>query len=308
MTKHFQSEQHPDTDHISAFVDHALPAHEREEMLAHLAGCADCRETVALSLPTIESVPAAVKKTKSWLWDFRLLLPAGAAALAIVLLYVHHAMNTQREGVRRAPEIALEQPAAPAKDQKSSPSGVGGGAGSTTFAGRVSEAPRGTPPSRAAVAPKEQSTAAGNGLAVGDERRVDALRLPDGAMPISTVTRGRQVLAIDDRNELFLSKDGGKTWESVQVPWKGRAVKAELASYPIPAASGWVRTGANSGVQNEKSNTSDAVKFRAQKSLREELKGSYKAPVNGNSDAPSAAPVPTLTAPPPASPSALQGT
>jgi hypothetical protein len=44
---------HPDADQLSAFLEQALPAHEREEVLAHLALCGDCRATVAFALPPI---------------------------------------------------------------------------------------------------------------------------------------------------------------------------------------------------------------------------------------------------------------
>lgn len=316
MSKHLQSGQHPDADQISAFLDHALPAHEREEMLVHLAECTDCRETVALSLPAIESSPTAVKKTKPWFWDLRLLLPAGAAALAVVLLYVNHATNSQREDVRRGPDIGLERQSAAAEDRTVSPGGAGGGAGSTSFAGRVLEAPRKTPSARVAAPPKERAAAEANGLALDEAPKVVALHLPDGRIPISTVTRGLQVLAIDDRNQLFLSNDRGVSWLAVRVPWRGRAVRAELASFPVPAVprqlavtgvGGGFGAGVGGGAGATPMNPSDAARLEKQKDLRQELKGSYKAAANGNSDSPSATPVPALTAPAPSAPSALQG-
>ena len=45
--------QHPDADQLTAFVEHALPPHEREQTLAHLATCEHCRAVVALSLPPL---------------------------------------------------------------------------------------------------------------------------------------------------------------------------------------------------------------------------------------------------------------
>ena len=57
MSDLIQLGQHPDADQLNAFVEHALPAHEREQTLAHLAGCAECREIVALSLPPLEEAP-----------------------------------------------------------------------------------------------------------------------------------------------------------------------------------------------------------------------------------------------------------
>ena len=37
MSEALQFGQHPDADQISAFVEQALPAHEREQMLGHMA-------------------------------------------------------------------------------------------------------------------------------------------------------------------------------------------------------------------------------------------------------------------------------
>lgn len=315
MSKHLQSGQHPDADQISAFVDHALPAHEREEILVHLAECTDCRETVALSLPSIESSPAAVKRTRSWFWDFRFLLPAGAVALAIVLLYVHYGTNS-RTDVRQGPDIALERRAAPAEERTVSPGGTGGGAGATSSPGRVLEAPSKTPSARVAAPPKERGATEANGLALDEAPKVVTLHLPDGRIPISTVTRGLQVLAIDDRNQLFLSNDRGASWLAVQVPWRGRAVRAELASFPVPAtprqqaAGAGVSSGAGvGGGAGATSMDSDAARFKKQKELRQELKGSYETPANGRSDTPSTAPAPAaLTEPAPGSPLSSEGT
>jgi hypothetical protein len=315
MNKHLQSGQHPDADQISAFVDHALPAHEREEMLAHLAECADCRETVALSLPVIENAPTtAVKKRRSWFWGTRLLWPAAAVSLAVLLLYIHHATNSQKGGP--GPEVALEQPATPAKDENVPVGAGGGGAGSSSLTGRKTGTSGKTPQARAAASLNEQGAVAGNRLAVGTTRRVAELHLPGGAVAISTVIRGRQVLAIDDRNEVFLSHDDGASWIAVQVPWKARAVKAELVSYPVPAApresaaGGIPRTRENTAANAESVNSSDAAQFAAQKSLHQELKGSYRAPTNGSGaalTAPATVP-PALTAPTPSASAASQGT
>ena len=46
---------HPDPDQLSAFAEQALPAHEYQETLAHLATCPHCRAIVTLALPTVEA-------------------------------------------------------------------------------------------------------------------------------------------------------------------------------------------------------------------------------------------------------------
>jgi len=93
MSEPLQFDYHPDADQICAFVEHALPAHEREQMLDHLAGCTECRAVVALSLPELvepEGAPAAAS-FKPWWLRWRLAWPAGVATAAIVLtvFYIH---------------------------------------------------------------------------------------------------------------------------------------------------------------------------------------------------------------------------
>jgi Putative zinc-finger len=99
-----RTQGHPDADQLTAFVEQALAAHEREDVLAHLAVCGDCRELVALSLPALEpvAVPNAEvsgapayeeeKKKKSWLSIPLLSWPnlrwAGLAAGVVVVASV----------------------------------------------------------------------------------------------------------------------------------------------------------------------------------------------------------------------------
>jgi hypothetical protein len=47
---------HPDADLLTALAEHSLAARERDQVLEHLARCADCREVVALALPATEAV------------------------------------------------------------------------------------------------------------------------------------------------------------------------------------------------------------------------------------------------------------
>ena len=102
---------HPDADQLSAFVEHALPAHERNDVLAHLAGCRDCRETVAMALPPVEvfertavaaaavmaaaPVRVAAPRRRAWFTRWTVLLPAAAAvaALGLFVAYVSRVPN-----------------------------------------------------------------------------------------------------------------------------------------------------------------------------------------------------------------------
>ena len=118
MSEFLQSGQHLDADQISAFVESALPAHEREEMLAHLAVCADCREVVALTLPEMgEAVaPEVVIERKRWFWNWRFAwAPAlAAASFVVIVVLIHKAGETQKEA-GGSNQVALEReaPAAP---------------------------------------------------------------------------------------------------------------------------------------------------------------------------------------------------
>ena len=83
---------HPDADLLTAFAEQALPARERDQVLAHLARCADCREIAALAgaavaEPELVAAPKQVdhKPSRSF-WSLRPLRWTAAAAAAAVVL------------------------------------------------------------------------------------------------------------------------------------------------------------------------------------------------------------------------------
>lgn len=92
MTQLLQSGQHPDADQLNAFVEHALPFHEQQEMLAHLGVCPKCREIAHLAQPMVaeESVtavrPVAARRL---FFGWKLALPAGLTVALLVALSVH---------------------------------------------------------------------------------------------------------------------------------------------------------------------------------------------------------------------------
>lgn len=115
MSDVFQSGQHPDADQLSAFVEQALPAHEREATLAHLAVCSDCREIVALSLPARQIAKPAEKPVRqTWFhgWNIGWSAAAVVAAVALVIAYVHHANLAGNRSVQHV-EIAIAPPPEP---------------------------------------------------------------------------------------------------------------------------------------------------------------------------------------------------
>jgi Photosynthesis system II assembly factor YCF48/Putative zinc-finger len=110
--------EHPDANLLAAFTENRLHGREREELFAHLAECADCRQIVALS-----SEPVTVVKPRAifpvWRWA------AAAAAAAFVLTGAWGLrfilLNTENPG----PPIAITRrieplPAPPATESQAS--------------------------------------------------------------------------------------------------------------------------------------------------------------------------------------------
>ena len=144
---------HPDADLLTAFAEQALPDRERDQVLAHLARCADCREVAALAGAAVaepELVAAAavgrpaVRRTGGF-WSLRPLRWTAAAATAAVVLsavWLNHKEVTRQELPARTetnPAIMQTQneqtpvpgsqgkkeeaavPSAPASDKESAP-------------------------------------------------------------------------------------------------------------------------------------------------------------------------------------------
>jgi photosynthesis system II assembly factor YCF48-like protein/putative zinc finger protein len=80
------NQAHPDTNLLAAFAEQTLLEREREAISAHLAQCAECRESLALATaaqPVAESAPAAPRR--HWFLEWRW---AGAAAAACCVIAV----------------------------------------------------------------------------------------------------------------------------------------------------------------------------------------------------------------------------
>lgn len=85
-------EAHPDANLLAAFAENSLREAERSQVLEHLAGCADCRGVVAVSLPEFEMadvMPAvamlAAPKAASFRFQPRMLLRWGALAACVIV-------------------------------------------------------------------------------------------------------------------------------------------------------------------------------------------------------------------------------
>lgn len=76
--------------------------------------------------------------------------------------------------------------------------------------------------------------ASANNLALNESKNIVAEHpLPSRLPALSTVSTAYQILALDTRNSLFLSDDGGQHWKTVSPQWHGRAVKVDLAPSSI---------------------------------------------------------------------------
>jgi hypothetical protein len=129
MSELIQSGQHPDADQLSAFVEQALPPHEREQTLAHLAVCGDCRAIVALSLPPMDESPAPRPEParRPWFAGWNLAWPtATLAALAAVSFFVIHLRNgaAGKGGTTTAAQVATAHPPQPLPVQNVPPVSV----------------------------------------------------------------------------------------------------------------------------------------------------------------------------------------
>jgi hypothetical protein len=94
------SDPHPAAELLAAFAEQLLPQAERELVLHHLAGCADCRQVIALALPEDPEVNLAANyapRGKTWLrlpvlrWGF-----ATAGILALTLAGVFEYRQHQK--------------------------------------------------------------------------------------------------------------------------------------------------------------------------------------------------------------------
>jgi hypothetical protein len=113
MSELLQSGHHPDADQLSAFIERTLPPHEREQTLAHLAICPDCREIVALSLPPVDE-PLPQPAPEPWFFGWNMAWPAiaAAAALVLVIVFVRNTATTRKNaGVHI--QVAASNPPAP---------------------------------------------------------------------------------------------------------------------------------------------------------------------------------------------------
>jgi hypothetical protein len=77
---------HPEADVLAAFAENTLLKRERATVIAHLADCADCRESLALAFPADAEESAALPKARAaWRWSPVWSWAASMAGICIVV-------------------------------------------------------------------------------------------------------------------------------------------------------------------------------------------------------------------------------
>lgn len=114
MTDTSQTGMHLDADQLAAFGENALPPHERELCLAHLASCARCREIAFLAQdPESQTATAPLAKPAlPRIMSFNIWALAGIAFACFIVMTI--AIHKRRGGEPAAPsQIAVNTPAPP---------------------------------------------------------------------------------------------------------------------------------------------------------------------------------------------------
>jgi Carboxypeptidase regulatory-like domain/Putative zinc-finger len=255
MSELLQGGQHPDNDQLNAFVEHSLPAHEQEQMLAHLATCPACRQIVALAMPPLEEVPvvAPAQVRRSALRLVWVAVPA-LAALIVLAVFLRRP-DTPAHTTTGSPQLAEARPPAPPPAPAApepEPAASGAPAAHRHQIPRPATPKQEAAPTDRLMAGPPASGAPGGvmggilgGIGTGPSSPQAAPApaingrasffqvahlLPSHLAIVSMASHGNERVAIDANHQLFFSDDNGKQWKAVAVPWKGHAVRVALAS------------------------------------------------------------------------------
>jgi hypothetical protein len=100
---------HPDPDLITAFVENALPTRDRNQILAHLSDCADCREIISFSLPEHSAAVSRTVRSAGSLWlSFPVLRWGALAACAVIVgaaVMLRHESPKSQEIAAQPPQV-----------------------------------------------------------------------------------------------------------------------------------------------------------------------------------------------------------
>ena len=117
---------HPGADLLTAFAEQSLGDSERTRVMDHLAGCGDCREVVALSLPATEAVTVSRSTSgarAAWLsWPvLRWGVVTAGIALVTSVGILRYSQRTEHNAALVGSAVRQEEKVASVKDQPSAP-------------------------------------------------------------------------------------------------------------------------------------------------------------------------------------------
>lgn len=200
---------HPGADLLTAFVERALTERECTAVLTHLAGCADCREVVALTQPPATTTVAVIlPKPSRSLFLLRWGALAACAVLAISAAVLHKRQPAETALLAKN-QIPVPVSAQPMSEQKSGPAAdskaaFGSANESETSTGEANKGNADMPPATAAPLAKGQETQALSAIA----RRYDAKTVLgiESKPRRETESRSRAPVRLKD-NASFVGKD-----------------------------------------------------------------------------------------------------
>ncbi len=136
---------HPDPDQLTAYLEHKLPARERQAVMEHLTTCRDCRAAVALVLPDTASIRAAAERGQGqrsfWAWPgLRLAAPIAAIVVIGAAVIISSPKYLSRT-TPQATKVETRASVPPAEEQANAPqpsagNGVKGGNASDRLAAK----------------------------------------------------------------------------------------------------------------------------------------------------------------------------
>jgi hypothetical protein len=240
---------HPDADLLTAFAEQSLVKSERTSVIEHLARCGDCREIVALALPSPEAVALPIRVTSPrsrWLswpvlrWG---VVAAGVALASVGVLQYRRSQQPalvstltvpEKSPIAAAPSPAPVQPARTASEASSAttetkhemrgalphPEPQAGSAGETGEGSGDDMAPRIASPLPAVDAKRIPSTTS------------EAVEVQSAAAPVATGEEG-QAQAHLSQNQIAVQ---GRSFTKLDAVAKAKApVPAQSTSAPAPA-------------------------------------------------------------------------
>jgi len=173
-----QPGMHPDADRMSTFMEGSATAQEREEMLAHLAECGECRRVVFLMQEAEQPRLPHAETANARGWMGRWLMPAGLAGAALAcglatLVYVRTHRGTG-EMVGQNAQVHSPAPVAPDLSKSEAPAGTGGQETAPKPENRASKRARGAGEAAQAAGGSGGAASGVSGVSVGNGAKVEA--------------------------------------------------------------------------------------------------------------------------------------